>query len=75
VVVTCAVVLRRLTLPFYSYNRPGAKVSAGVCESFWLQRMLAGIAGMYDGIREFSETDFTEDLKKMTRSTLVIRRH
>ena len=60
------------TLAFYGYNRPGAKISEGVRESFWRQGMLAGIAGVYECIRQFSETDFTEDLKKMTIPTLVV---
>ena len=60
------------TLPFYGYNRQGAKVSEGVRESFWLQGMLAGMTGVYDCIKQFSETDFTEDLKKMTIPTLVV---
>jgi len=60
------------TLPFYGYNRPGANVSEGVRDSFWLQGMLAGIKGAYDCIKQFSETDFTEDLKKMTVPTLIV---
>jgi non-heme chloroperoxidase len=62
-----------LALPFFGYNRPGAKVSEGVCESFWLQGMLGGVKGQYDCIREFSEVDYTEDLQKMTMPTLVIQ--
>jgi len=61
-----------LTLPFYGYNRPGANVSEGVRDSFWLQGMLAGIKGAYDCIKQFSETDFTEDLKKMNVPTLIV---
>jgi len=61
-----------LTLPFYGYNREGANVSEGVRESFWLQGMLAGIVGAYECVKQFSETDFTEDLKKMTVPTLVV---
>jgi len=57
------------TLPLYGYNRQGAEVSEGVRESFWLQGMLAGITGVYNCIKQFSETDFTEDLKKMTIPT------
>jgi len=60
------------TLAFYGYNRPGAKISEGVRESFWRQGMLAGIAGVYECIKQFSEIDFTEDLKKMTVPTLVV---
>jgi len=61
-----------LTLPFYSYNRPGAKVSEGVRESFWLQGMMAGFPAAYFCIKAFSETDFTEDLKKMDVPTLFL---
>jgi non-heme chloroperoxidase len=61
-----------LTLPFYGYNRAGAQVSEGVRESFWLQGMMAGIKGAYDCIKQFSETDFTDDLKKIDVPTLVI---
>ena len=61
-----------LTLPFYGYNRPGAKASEGVRERFWLQGMLGGIKPQYDCIKAFSETDFTEDLKKFDVPTLII---
>jgi non-heme chloroperoxidase len=61
-----------LTLPFYGYNRPGAKISEGVRESFWLQGMLGGHKGLYDCIKAFSETDFTEDLKKIDIPVLVL---
>ena len=61
-----------LTTPFYGANRPGSKVSQGLRDSFWLQGMLGGHKGQYDCIKQFSETDFTEDLKKMTVPTLVI---
>lgn len=60
-----------LTLPFYGYNRPGAKISEGVRENFWLQGMMGGIKGQYDCIHEFSEVDYTEDLKKIDKPTLV----
>ena len=60
-----------LTLPFYGYNREGAKVSQGVRQSFWLQGMLGGIKSMIDCIKQFSETDFTEDLKRFDVPTLV----
>ena len=53
------------SLPFYGYNRPGAKISEGVRESFWLQGMMAGFPASYFCINAFSETDFTEDLKKI----------
>ncbi|GGC88807.1 alpha/beta fold hydrolase [Chelatococcus reniformis] len=61
-----------LTTPFYGYGRPGAKASDGVRQSFWLQGMMGGIKGQYDCIREFSEVDYTEDLKAMTVPVLVI---
>jgi non-heme chloroperoxidase len=61
-----------LTLPFYGYNRPGAKTSEGVRESFWLQGMMAGFPATYFCIKAFSETDQTEDLKRMDIPTLVI---
>ena len=53
-----------ITLPFYGYNRPGAKISEGIREHWWLQGMMGGDEGHYDCIKAFSETDFTEDLKK-----------
>jgi non-heme chloroperoxidase len=61
-----------LTLPFYGYNRPGAKISEGVRDSFWLQGMMGGVKGAYDCIRAFSETDFHEDLKKIDIPVLVM---
>jgi non-heme chloroperoxidase len=61
-----------LTLPFYGYNRPGAKISEGVRESFWLQGMMAGFPAAYFCIKAFSETDLTEDLKKMDVPTLFL---
>jgi non-heme chloroperoxidase len=61
-----------LSMQFYSYNRPGAKISEGVRESFWLQSMMAGLPAAYFCIKAFSETDFTEDLKKITCPTLFI---
>lgn len=60
-----------LTMPFYGYNRPGAAVSEGVRNSFWLQGMMGGLKGQLDCIKQFSETDFTEDLKKIDISVLV----
>ena len=62
-----------LSLPFYGYNRPGAKVSEGVRESFWLQGMMAGFPAAYFCIKAFSETDQTEDLKKFDVPTLIIQ--
>ena len=61
-----------LTMPFYGYNRPGAKVSEGVRDSFWLQGMMAGHKSALDCIKAFSETDFTEDLKKIDVPTLIM---
>ncbi|WP_068877704.1 MULTISPECIES: alpha/beta fold hydrolase [unclassified Phenylobacterium] len=53
------------TGPFYSFNRPGAKVSEGLIRKWWLQGMMGGVKAHYDCIKAFSETDFTEDLKKI----------
>jgi non-heme chloroperoxidase len=61
-----------LSMPFFGYNRPGAKISEGVRENFWLQGMTGSIKGHYDCIKAFSETDFNEDLKKMDVPTLVM---
>ncbi|MBA3961197.1 MAG: alpha/beta hydrolase [Chthoniobacterales bacterium] len=61
-----------LALQFYSYNRPGAKVSQGVIDSFWLQSMMAGFPACYFCIKAFSETDTTEDLKKFDIPTLIL---
>lgn len=61
-----------LSMPFYGYNRPGAKVSEGVRESFWLQGMAAGMPASYFCVKAFSETDLTEDLKKFDVPTLIL---
>jgi non-heme chloroperoxidase len=61
-----------LTTPFYGANKPGAKVSQGLRDSFWLQAMLTGFKGAYDCIKAFSETDFTQDLKKFDVPTLIV---
>ena len=61
-----------LSLPFYGYNRPGAKISEGVRESFWLQGMMAGFPAAYFCVKAFSETDQTEDLKKIDVPTLIL---
>jgi non-heme chloroperoxidase len=61
-----------LSAPFYGANRPGAKVSDGLRHSFWLQAMLCGHKAAYDCIKAFSETDFTEDLKKFDIPTLIL---
>ena len=61
-----------LSLPFYGCNRPGAKVSEGVRESFWLQGMQAGFPASYFCVKAFSETDMTEDLKRIDVPTLIL---
>ena len=61
-----------LSLPFYGYNRPGAKISEGVRESFWLQGMMTGFPASYFCVKAFSETDLTEDLKKFDVPALVL---
>ena len=61
-----------LTLPFYGYNRPGAKISQGIRDNWWRQGMMGGIKAQYDCIKAFSETDFTDDLLKIDVPTLVL---
>src|SRR5712691_8929527 len=61
-----------LTMPFYGYNRPAAKVLEGVRNSFWLQGMMAGFPACYFCIKAFSETDLTEDLEKFNVPTLIL---
>ncbi len=61
-----------ITIPFYGYNRPGAKISEGIREHWWLQGMVGSIKGHYDCIQVFSETDTTEDLKKIDIPVLVL---
>ena len=61
-----------ITLPFYGYNRDGALVSQGIRDNWWRQGMMGGIKAHYDCIKAFSETDFTEDLKKIDVPTLVM---
>ena len=61
-----------LSMAFYGYNRPSAKISEGVRESFWLQGMMCGFPGSYFCIKAFSETDLTDDLKKIDVPTLVL---
>jgi non-heme chloroperoxidase len=63
---------RELTIPFYGANRPGAKVSQGVRDAFWFRGMQGGLKNQYDCIKAFSETDFTDDLKKFNVPTLII---
>jgi len=62
-----------LTLPFYGFNRPGAKVSQGIRDNWWRQAMMGGIKAQYDCIKAFSETDFTEDLQKIDVPTFVMQ--
>jgi non-heme chloroperoxidase len=61
-----------LTVTFYGSNRPGSTVSQGLRDSFWLQGMQSGLRGVLDCIKAFSETDFTEDLKKIDVPTLIV---
>lgn len=61
-----------LVVPFYGYNRPGTTLSEGIRDSFWMQGMMGGIKAQLDSIKAFSETDFTEDLKKIDVPTLII---
>ena len=58
--------------PFYGYNRPGAEPSEGVIRNWWRQGMAGGIVAHYDGVKAFSETDFTDDLQKIEVPTLVL---
>jgi non-heme chloroperoxidase len=61
-----------LSAPFYGANRPGSKVSQGLRDSFWLQSMMGALNAEYECIKALSETDFTEDLKKIDRPTLIL---
>jgi non-heme chloroperoxidase len=61
-----------LSMPFYGFNRPGAKVSEAVRDSFWLQSMAAGFPASYFGIKAWSETDLTEDLKRIDVPMLIM---
>ncbi len=63
---------KELSTPFYGFNRPGAKVSEGLRDSFWLQGMMGSLKAEYDCIKAFSETDFTEDLKAIKVPTLIL---
>jgi non-heme chloroperoxidase len=63
---------KELPTMFYGFNRPGAKVSEGLRDSFWLQAMMGSLKAEYDCIKAFSETDFTEDLKRITVPTLIL---
>ena len=61
-----------ITMPFYGYNRPGAKISEGIRDHWWLQGMVGSVKAHYDCIKVFSETDLTEDLKKIDIPVLVL---
>jgi len=61
-----------LAIQFYGANRPGAKVSQGILDQFWLWSMQSGLKNAYDSVKAFSETDFTEDLKKFDVPTLLL---
>jgi non-heme chloroperoxidase len=61
-----------LAMPFYGYNRDGAKPSEGVRDAFWLQGMMGGLKGLYDCIKQFSEVDYTDDLKRFDVPTLIV---
>ncbi|MFH5775988.1 alpha/beta fold hydrolase [Paracoccus sp. NGMCC 1.201697] len=63
---------KNLALPFYGFNRDGVTVGTGLRDSFWLQGMMGGLKGLYDCIHEFSEVDYTEDLKKIDVPVLFI---
>jgi non-heme chloroperoxidase len=60
------------TLPFYGYNREGAKISQGIRDNWWRQGMMGGVKAHHDGIKAFSETDFTEDLKSVDIPVLIM---
>ena len=61
-----------IVVPFYNYNREGAVLSEGIRDNFWRQGMMGGLKGQLDSIKAFSESDFTEDLKKMDVPALII---
>jgi non-heme chloroperoxidase len=60
------------TIPFYGYNREGAKISVGIRKNWWRQGMMGGVKAHHDGVKAFSETDFTEDLKRIDFPVLVL---
>ncbi|MBS1663781.1 MAG: alpha/beta hydrolase [Bacteroidetes bacterium] len=61
-----------ITIPFYGYNRPGAKISQGVRDNWWRQGMMGGVKAHYEGIKAFSETNFIDDLKSVDIPVLVM---
>jgi len=69
----CAQFFIDFTLPFYGYNRDGAEVKEGVRRNWWRQGMMGGVKAQYDCIAAFSETDFTEELKRIKVPTLVMQ--
>ena len=69
---TCSFFFKDLTMPFYGYNSPDAKVSEGVRDFFWLQGMMSSLPAAYFCIKAFSETDLTEDLKRIDVPTLIL---
>ena len=73
IAVNRAQLYRDFTLPFFGYNREGAKISEGIQESFWMQGMLGSIHAQYECVKQFSETDFHEDLAKIDVPTLVLQ--
>jgi non-heme chloroperoxidase len=64
-----------LATQFYGANRPGAKVSQGILDQFWLWSMQAGLKNAYESIKAFSETDFTEDLRSYFRNSEICQLH
>ncbi len=64
--------LQEIAVPFFGYNREGAAVSQGTLDSFWLQGMMGGLKGLLDCIHEFSEVDYTADLEKIDKPTLIV---
>lgn len=63
---------RDLAVPFYGYNRPNVKVQQGVIDEFWREGMAGGVLGQYDCVKQFSEVDYTDDLKKIDVPTLIL---
>ncbi|MFM0484803.1 alpha/beta hydrolase [Paraburkholderia strydomiana] len=61
-----------LAIPFFNFNRPGAEMSQGTIDSFWAQAMMGSIKGQYDCVKEFSEVDYTEDVKKIDVPLLIL---
>jgi non-heme chloroperoxidase len=64
---------RDLALPFYGYNRPNAKVQQGVIDEFWREGMAGSVLGLYECVKQFSEVDYTADLKKIDVPTLILQ--